>query len=442
MFDAARYFKMSGARLACACILVLLVASDLSAGVRVNLRDFSWQRPRLPNLSPVAEIDEGRAEFKGHVRRLLRTDCDLDCQVQKDRQPLSMEDIENDMSFETLDVYRQVRIKTLVNVSEVSDEMLRLDMNSTAQAERNAMDRLPRRSKRAIFGYDTRFNLPTKKFSTMFPFSTAVKLSTGCAGVMVSPNHVLTSAHCIHDGKKYLKGVKRLRVGRMIEKVLKKRGKKKGRKGKKGKKGKKNRKRSHTSSANAVNEQANLVRTRRDAPKVIQKFKWTRARKTHIPHSWIKSKQQRNTDLMVEYDYAVIELKRPLGSDFMKLGISPVKERLPRNQRIHFTAFEPTKTPTLIYRYCAVEEQSADMMYHYCDAQKGSSGAGIYIRLYDSDTGHWDRRVVGIFSGHQWVDMGQEVPPKEYNTGVRITPLKFAQICFWTTGDYGQCRDG
>ena len=143
---------------------------------------------------------------------------------------------------------------------------------------------------------------------------------------------------------------------------------------------------------------------------------------------------------MVEYDYAIIELKKPIGSQFMKLGISPIKEHLPRNQRIHFTAFESRKGGKLLYRYCPVEEQSSEMMYHYCDAERGTSGAGIYIRLFDQEERKWDRRVIGIFSGHQWVDMGENQPPKEYNTGVRITPLKYAQICFWTTGDYSQCR--
>ena len=144
---------------------------------------------------------------------------------------------------------------------------------------------------------------------------------------------------------------------------------------------------------------------------------------------------------MVEYDYAVIELKKPIGKHFMKLGISPVKDRLPRNQRVHFTAFDQTKPVKLLYRNCPVEEQSTEMMYNYCDAEKGTSGAGIYIRLYDRDTRRWDRRVIGVFSGHQWVDMGDKEPPKEYNTGVRITPLKYAQICYWTTGDYSLCRD-
>jgi hypothetical protein len=36
--------------------------------------------------------------------------------------------------------------------------------------------------------------------------------------------------------------------------------------------------------------------------------------------------------------------------------------------------------------------------------------------------------------------MGADQPQKEYNTAVRITPLKYAQICFWTHGDYSKCK--
>lgn len=186
--------------------VVVLFGAFLSAHAgRVDIEKMSWKKPQLPNLCPVAEINEGQATFGGHVGQALHIDCDLECQMAKGHSPLSMLEIEQSMSFETLDVQSETRIKTVVNVSEIPEEVLRPAEEHHTVAPLADARRSARRHKRAVFGYDSRFTLPTKRFSTMFPFSAVVKLSTGCGGMLISPKHVLTSAHCIHDGRKYLK---------------------------------------------------------------------------------------------------------------------------------------------------------------------------------------------------------------------------------------------
>ncbi|KAA0706748.1 Inactive serine protease 35 [Triplophysa tibetana] len=72
-----------------------------------------------------------------------------------------------------------------------------------------------KRRKRQVYGIDRRFVITDKHFTTNYPFSASVKLSTGCSGILVSPRHDLTAAHCVHDGQDYLIGSRRLRVGIM-----------------------------------------------------------------------------------------------------------------------------------------------------------------------------------------------------------------------------------
>ncbi|XP_053312543.1 serine protease 23 [Spea bombifrons] len=376
---------MLPARIPALCLLLLAIS---------NVEPYSpnwkptWPNFKVPVVLPQSTSGLEKAQFDAVPRLDVASSCGPDC--HKHSPMPTFEELKEYMSYETL--YSNGS-RTLTNVgiyvlaNRVESEQ------STGKS----------RTKRQIYGYDSRFNIYGKDFLLNYPFSTSVKLSTGCTGTLVAEKHVLTAAHCIHDGKSYVKGAQKLRVGFLKPKY------------KDGEKG--------------------LNKTNSRTPDKM-KFQWIRVKRTHVPKGWIKGNAN---DIGMDYDYALLELKKPHKRKFMTIGVSPSGRQLPGG-RIHFSGYDNDRPGNLVYRFCDVKDETYDLMYQQCDAQPGASGSGVYVRMWKRQKQKWERKIIGIFSGNQWVDKDGNM--QDFNVAVRITPLKYAQICFWIKGNYLDCRDG